>query len=696
MATTPLSNPTPLTQAQLQRKDPFLSPPLIGTQQPNGQQRLAQALGGAGSTVARTGPAPTGFAATGATAPQSFSIGAFKAAPKAGQFDSPPLIGQQPAGAQQLASALSSAAPNMRATGFSDGATGTRLEDQPRSNFGSTGKTKPSPSPNTGIVPPGFQSTPSVPTPPTATPDVFATQAPQTGSFPINSAPQVFAPAGAQPTFQQSGSFNPSQPSAPAQLPTFQQGGSFTPTTAPAATQLPGFAQSPDAVRNFTPSAINAPSVGASRASAQTFDFAGFQPFADAVLAEQNRTLDPQLRADEAAFRQRLVGQGIQEGTRAFDDAFANFSRSQNDARSSARNQALAQALAVQNQTFGQSLANSQLAQQASLANASNALQAAGLNQQDRQFGANLGLQSQGQENQFNLARSQLGEGQRQFDAGFGAQQAQFGANFGLQQQNAANQFGLSAAQLGEGARQFDSSLGSQERQFSANFDSRQAELANAFAQQNATRGEQSRQFDSSLGFNQQRADIGDLTSLFGLGTGTINQNNINQQNDFIRQLQLLGLAPGAIGTPAIDVNTPFAQQLAQQNLQTQAKAANNQAFNQGLAGIGSAIGSAFGGPSSSFSCSRELKNEEAEVSPDAAMAAIRTIPLVRYNYKADPEKRQHIMTYAEDFHVALGLEPRADIPFTTMMGVIVGALKNIDERMAGIEARLSAKEASA
>ncbi len=685
MATTPLSNPTPLTQAQSQRKDPFLSPPLIGTQQPNGQQRLAQALGGAGSTVARTGPAPTGFAATGATAPQSFSIGAFKATPKAGQFDSPPLIGQQQqqqthAGAERLAQALSTQPPS---PSQANSTSGTVLQNNTRSIFGGSGSSQ-----NTGIVPPGFGAGPST-SGPLGSPDVFATNAPQVGSSPINSAPQVFAPAGAQPTFQQSGSFNPSQPSAPAQLPTFQQGGSFTPTTAPAATQLPGFAQSPDAVRNFTPSAINAPSVGASRASAQTFDFAGFQPFADAVLAEQNRTLDPQLRADEAAFRQRLVGQGIQEGTRAFDDAFANFSRSQNDARSSARNQALAQALAVQNQTFGQSLANSQLAQQASLANASNALQAAGLNQQDRQFGANLGLQSQGQENQFNLARSQLGEGQRQFDAGFGAQQAQFGANFGLQQQNAANQFGLSAAQLGEGARQFDSSLGSQERQFSANFDSRQAELANAFAQQNATRGEQSRQFDSSLGFNQQRADIGDLISLFGLGTGTINQNNINQQNDFIRQLQLLGLAPGAIGTPQIDVNTPFAQQIAQQNAQTAAKAANNQAFNQGLVSIGGAIGSA-------FSCSRELKNEEAEVSPDAAMAAIRTIPLVRYTYKADPEKRQHVMTYAEDFHAALGMEPKPIIPLTTMMGVIVGALKNIDERMAGIEARLSAKEASA
>ena len=54
-----------------------------------------------------------------------------------------------------------------------------------------------------------------------------------------------------------------------------------------------------------------------------------------------------------------MVNQGIQEGTAAFDTAYANFERSRNDAYSSARNQALAQALGAQNQFFGQNLANS-------------------------------------------------------------------------------------------------------------------------------------------------------------------------------------------------------------------------------------------------------------------------------------------------------------------------------------------------
>jgi methylphosphotriester-DNA--protein-cysteine methyltransferase len=44
----------------------------------------------------------------------------------------------------------------------------------------------------------------------------------------------------------------------------------------------------------------------------------------------------------EADFRQRMVNQGLQEGTEAYDKAFANFSRERNDAYGSARNQALA------------------------------------------------------------------------------------------------------------------------------------------------------------------------------------------------------------------------------------------------------------------------------------------------------------------------------------------------------------------
>ncbi len=250
---------------------------------------------------------------------------------------------------------------------------------------------------------------------------------------------------------------------------------------------------------------VQAQQVGAGRASAGQFDVQAFRPFADAVYAEASRQLDPQFASQEAAFRQRMVNQGIQEGTEAFDNAYANFERSRNDAYSSARNQSLAQALGAQNQFFGQSLANEQMGLQASLANASNALQAAGLNQADRQFGANLGQQSALANAQLAMQAQQMGQQDRQFGAGlqqqydalanaFNQQNAQFGANLGYQYA------GLNQA----------------DRQFGANMDFQQGQADIQTLMALLGYGNQVNQYNNSLlGIDQQRAG-----SLFGLIPG--------------------------------------------------------------------------------------------------------------------------------------------------------------------------------
>ena len=167
------------------------------------------------------------------------------------------------------------------------------------------------------------------------------------------------------------------------QAPAFQgqanyQGGSYT---APQV-QAPGVAgynaQSATAptinVGPYAAGNTQAGAVGAQNASAGQFDVNAFRPFSDAVYSEATRQLDPAMQSREAEFRQRMVNQGIQEGTDAYDNAYGNFSRERNDAYGSARNQALAQALGAQNQFFGQNLANSQMGLQASMANASNGL----------------------------------------------------------------------------------------------------------------------------------------------------------------------------------------------------------------------------------------------------------------------------------------------------------------------------------
>ena len=79
-----------------------------------------------------------------------------------------------------------------------------------------------------------------------------------------------------------------------------------------------------------------------------------FQPFADAAYQSSTRRLDPQFAQADASFRQRMVNQGLSEGTDAYDKAFSNFTMDKNDAYSDARNQSLAQALMAQGQAFGQ------------------------------------------------------------------------------------------------------------------------------------------------------------------------------------------------------------------------------------------------------------------------------------------------------------------------------------------------------
>jgi hypothetical protein len=83
--------------------------------------------------------------------------------------------------------------------------------------------------------------------------------------------------------------------------------------------------------------AASAPQVGAAQAHAN----GDYSQFADAMYAQAQRMLDPQYQQEEAAFRQRMVNQGIQEGTPAFDQAYANYTRSREDAYSNARNQAI-------------------------------------------------------------------------------------------------------------------------------------------------------------------------------------------------------------------------------------------------------------------------------------------------------------------------------------------------------------------
>ena len=70
--------------------------------------------------------------------------------------------------------------------------------------------------------------------------------------------------------------------------------------------------------------------------------------------------LDPQWGQREAAERTRLLNQGLSEGSEAYKNAMGDFSRSRNDAYTSAMNSAIGQGTAAGSAIFGQDMASRQ------------------------------------------------------------------------------------------------------------------------------------------------------------------------------------------------------------------------------------------------------------------------------------------------------------------------------------------------
>jgi len=136
-------------------------------------------------------------------------------------------------------------------------------------------------------------------------------------------------------------------------------------------------------------------------------NIASLQPWQDATYQEATRALDPQFQQAEARFNQDMVNRGIAQGSEAYTNADQTFDRGRNDAYGSARNQALAQALAAQNQGFNQSLGLDQVA-----------VQAAGIS------AGRAGAQMAREQNRY-LADREFNEGIRQYDLNRGDQLGQ-------------------------------------------------------------------------------------------------------------------------------------------------------------------------------------------------------------------------------------------------------------------------------
>lgn len=178
------------------------------------------------------------------------------------------------------------------------------------------------------------------------------------------------------------------------------------------------------------------------------------QQYSDAAYKAQQRTLDPQWQQKQAQFDQQMVGQGLMPGSDAYNNAYANFTRSQNDAYSQARDQSMQQGLQAQGQAFQEGLGNSQLQNALATAgigaNASmyDALMSSGAGVQSAQIAADASMRNNALNNQTSqladLGQLGLGYGQLQLGQGrlgLDTQNSQFANMMGLN--NYFNQQGM-------------------------------------------------------------------------------------------------------------------------------------------------------------------------------------------------------------------------------------------------------------
>ena len=152
--------------------------------------------------------------------------------------------------------------------------------------------------------------------------------------------------------------------------------------------------------------------------------------YTDAAYAQSQRTLDPQWQQNSAAFQQRMLGQGLQPGSQAYDNAMRDFSASQNDAYASARNNAMQQGLNAQGQAFNQGLGNATLANNYDIAGIQAAAQraAASTSAHASMFGATTGANASMSNNANDNATSQL-LGLGNLGLGYNGQQMQGNQN---------------------------------------------------------------------------------------------------------------------------------------------------------------------------------------------------------------------------------------------------------------------------
>ncbi len=173
------------------------------------------------------------------------------------------------------------------------------------------------------------------------------------------------------------------------------------------------------------------------------------QPWIDSAMDQYSRVLDPQQEAERRRVEAQLAAQGLTAGTAAYDNAYANMTRGQNDARQAAMANALQAGSGLQNQIAGQ-----YLTREGYLTDLEKARMSA--NAQTSSAGISAASRNYATDANRDISMARLLQDDRQFGASLLQDDRQFGANLGQRQYEYDGDLDFRYAGLNENARVAD------------------------------------------------------------------------------------------------------------------------------------------------------------------------------------------------------------------------------------------------
>ena len=141
-----------------------------------------------------------------------------------------------------------------------------------------------------------------------------------------------------------------------------------------------------------------------------------------------------------------------------------------------------------------------------------------------------------------------------------------------------------------------------------------------------------------------------------------------------------MGISNGAIQAGGSAAMQGYGQQGSLLNAQYEQQLQSWQANQNSIAGVASGIGSLAG---LAWGSSKRIKTDKRPVPEGVALGAIRKMPVEEWTYKPGVEDGgRHIGPYAEDFHRATGKGDGKSIPAQDVVGLALGAIRDLDRKI--------------